>query len=395
MLETGDRAPRAPAGGRASRVLLVAGLVAVLAAILGIASRVRDRSALSDATRRDAAPVVSVLSAERGAPMEEILLPGNVQAFTDAPIYARTSGYVKKRYVDIGSHVTKGQRLADIDSPEIEQQLQQARADLNTAEANEHVAKLTADRYAELVKTDSVSRQDADNAAGELAARHAAVESSRANVRRLEQLVSFQQIEAPFEGVITARNTDIGQLIDTGAAGGVSRELFRIAATATLRVFVNVPQPQSGAAQLGLPVNITFAERPGRVFQGKVVRTANAIDPGTRTLLVEIALDNASGELLPGAYAEVHIKLAARTPAILLPVSALMFRAEGVRVAVLGAGNKATLVPVTLGRDYGTKVEVTSGLAPGAAVIDNPPDSIVDGQDVTVAKPAAKKDNAR
>jgi RND family efflux transporter MFP subunit len=395
MPETRDEAPQTAGGSRAPRYLLAAGLVAVLAAILGIASRVRDKSALGEATRKSAAPVVSVIVAESGAPKEEILLPGNVQAFTDAPIYARTSGYLKKRYVDIGARVTKGQRLADIDSPEIEQQLQQARADLGTAEANEHVAKLTADRYTELVKTDSVSKQDADNAAGELAARRAAVESARANVRRLEQLVSFQQIDAPFEGVITARNTDIGQLIDPGSSGGPARELFRIAATATLRVYANVPQAQSGAAQPGLSVNLTFAERPGRVFQGKVVRTANAIDPGTRTLLVEIALDNASGEILPGAYAEVHLKLATRTPAVLLPVSALMFRAEGTRVAVLTGGNKATLVPVTLGRDYGTRVEVTSGIEPGAAVIDSPPDSIVDGQEVAIAKPAAKKDAAR
>jgi RND family efflux transporter, MFP subunit len=314
------------------------------------------------------------------------VLPGNVQAFTDAPIYARTSGYLKKWYADIGARVRKGERLAEIDSPEVEQQLQAARADLGTAEANEHLAKATADRYLELIKTDSASRLDVDNAVDGLAAKRAAVESARANVRRLEQLVSFQKIDAPFDGVITARNTDVGQLIESGSAGGPARELFRIATTGTLRVFVGVPQTHSRAATPDLPVDVTLAERPGRKYRGKIVRTANSIDPATRTLLVEVDLDNAAGEILPGAYAEVHLHLPSGAPTLLLPVSALMFRAEGARVATVGHGNRAALVPVTLGRDFGTKIEILSGLAPGTPVIDSPPDSLTDGQQVQVVK---------
>jgi len=390
-----DRAstPAPPAPGpprRAGRAMLVVGAAALLAAGFGIASRVRAKSSLRDETQRTAAPVVSVIEPERGAPAREVVLPGSVRAFTDAPIYARTSGYLKKWYFDIGAHVKKGQRLADVDSPEIEQQLQAARADLATAQANERLAKITSDRFAELSKSDSVSKQEADNAAGALAARRAATESAQANVRRLEQLVAFEKIEAPFDGVITARNTDVGQLVDAGSSGGPARELFRMATTGTLRVFLNVPQASAAAAAPGLPVELTVAERPGHRYQGTIARTANSIDPATGTLLVEVNIRNAGGEILPGAYAEVHLKLPSGSPAWMVPVSALMFRAEGPRVATLGAGNRALLRPVTLGRDYGTKVEVTSGLEPGSRVIDSPPDSLVDGQEVRPVFQTAK-----
>lgn len=380
--------PGAPGRSSPSRVRLVLvaiALVAVLAATLGVVSRMRAKTALRDETRRTAAPTVSVVVPESGAPAREIVLPGNVQAFMEAPIYARTSGYLKKWHADMGQRVRKGQRLAEIDSPEIEQQLQAARADLANAEANEHLAKATADRYLELIKTDSASRLDLDNAVDGLAAKRAAAESARANVRRLQQLTAFQKIDAPFDGVITARNTDIGQLIDSGSGGGPARELFRIASTDTLRVFVNVPQTHSRAAAPGLPVDVTFAERAGKRYRGKIARTASSIDPATRTLLVEVDLDNAAGEILPGSFGEVHLQLPAGAATLLLPVSALMFRSEGVRVATVGPGDRTALVTVTLGRDYGTKVEVTSGLSPGARVIDSPPDSLVDGQQVRVA----------
>jgi len=393
--EPGAHAPPPAPAPRLRAVLIAIAVVAIIAAALGIGTRVRARTALKDATRATAAPTVAVVKPEPGAPAQELILPASVQAFTDAPIYARTSGYLKKWHADIGTRVRKGQRLAEIDSPEIEQQLQAARADLANARANEHLAKATADRYVELIKTDSASRLDLDNAVDGLAAKHAAADSAQSNVRRLEQMVAFQKIDAPFDGVITARNTDIGQLIDSGSSGGPARELFRISATDTMRIFVAVPQVHSRAAAPGVPVDVTFAERAGKRYRGKIARTTNAIDPATRTLLVEVDLDNAAGEILPGAFAEVHLQLASATPTLLLPVSALMFRSEGVRVATVAPGNRAALVPVTLGRDFGTKVEVTSGLAPGALVIDSPPDSLIDGQEIRIARPATASGDAK
>ncbi len=363
--------------------------VGILAAGFGIATRMHGRKTLRQETEASSAPVVSVLVPQRGAARQELVLPGSAQAFTDSPIYARTSGYLRKWYADIGARVRKGQLLAEIESPETDQQLLQARADLGTARANERLAKVTADRYLELIKSDSVSKQDVDNAVETLAARRAQVTSSEANVRRLQQIVAFERIEAPFDGVITARNTDIGQLVDAGSSGGASRELFHIATTGILRVFINVPQTVSAAAVPGVPVDVTLTERPGRAAAGKIVRNARSIDPGTRTMLVEIDLDNRDGEILPGAAVEAHLKLASGGTTWLLPVSALMFRAEGVRVAVLTQGGRASLLPVTLGRDYGTRIEITSGLPSGATVIDSPPDSLIDGQAVRVARPAA------
>ncbi len=362
------------------------GAAALILAGFGIATRVHSRNTLKNDAQKTAAPIVSVFEPERGAPMQEFLLPGTAQAFTDAPIYARTTGYMKKWYADIGARVRKGQLLAEIDSPEIEQQLQQAKADLGSAEANERLAKLTGDRYSELAKTDSVSKQEVDNASGGLAARHAATESARANVRRLQQMVGFERIEAPFDGVITARNANVGQLVDAGTGGGPGRELFHIATLDRLRVFIGVPQTGSAAAMPGLPVEVDVAERPGVRLPGKIVRNSNAIDPATRTMLVEIDLENRDGAILPGAAVQVHLKLAGGAPTLLLPVSALMFRSEGPRVATVVSGNRASLVPVTIGRDYGNKVEVTSGLKPGAAVIDGPPDSLIEGQQVQVMR---------
>lgn len=380
----GPAPPVSPKRTRAA--LAVIGIAALLVAGFGIVTRVRARNALKTDTQQSAAPIVSVFVPERGAPLQELVLPGTAQAYTDSPIYARTNGYLKKWYANIGERVKKGELLAEIDSPEIEQQLQQARADLGTAQANERLAKMTADRYVELAKTDSVSKQDADNAAETLAARRAATASAAANARRLEQMVSFSRIEAPFDGVITARNANVGQLVDAGGSGGSARELFHLATLDRLRVFIGVPQTAAASAGPGAPVRIELAERPGRFYEGKIVRNANAIDPATRTMLVEIDLENKGGEILPGAAVQAHLELRGAPSTLLLPVSALMFRSEGPRVATLGKDNRAHLAAVTIGRDFGNKLEITSGLEPGSPVIDNPPDSLVEGQAVKPAK---------
>jgi len=362
-------------------LLIVAGIV-----IAGVLPRVKARSALKIATNDLAIPTVSVARPKLGAPQTEIVLPGNIQAFTDSPIYARTNGYLKKWYVDIGARVKANQLLAEIETPEVDQELDQARADLNTAEANFALSKITADRYQDLLKTDSVSKQDVDNANGDYAAKKAMVAAAQSNVKRLEELQSFEKIYAPFDGVITARNTDIGHLINSGA-GAPATELFHIAAIQELRVYVNVPQQYSPSAKPGLTADLTLQELPGRRFKGTLVRTADAIDLATRTLLVEVDVDNRTGELLPGAYAEVHLKVPAGTPALILPVSALIFRSEGLQVGTVVDGNKAALKNVVLGHDLGNEVEVVSGLTPDDQVIVNPPDSLVPGEIVRIATP--------
>jgi RND family efflux transporter MFP subunit len=383
--------------GRAPRrswpaILAFIAIVAVfgIQAWRGIAGRARAMTALEKDTAEMAVPAVVVVTPKQGAPQEEITLPGAIQAFAEAPIYARTSGYLKRRYVEMGARVKANQLLAEIDAPELEQQLQQARSDLATAEANARLAQITADRYRDLVKSDSVSQQDADNAAGALDARKAAVESARANVRRLEQLQAFTRIYAPFDGVITARNTDVGALIDPGSSGGSARELFHIASTDTLRVFVNVPQVFSRVARPGITAELTLTEFPGRRFAGTLVRTAEAIDPASRTLLVEIDVANPKGELLPGAFAQVHLALPTPATTLVLPVNTLMFRSDGLRVAVVRADSRVAMVAVTLGRDFGTEAEILSGLNGDERVVASPPDSLTDGQMVRiVAAPGA------
>jgi RND family efflux transporter MFP subunit len=290
--------------------------------------------------------------------------------------------------VDIGSRVKAGQLLAEIDTPEVDQQLRQARADLRTSQANLNLSKITADRYADLLKTDSVSKQDADNAAGDFAAKGATVQSAQANVKRLEELQSFQKIYAPFDGVITARNTDVGALIDQGSGSGPRSELFHISQPDKLRVYVNVPQAYSQAAKPGMVADLVLSEFPGRPFHGKLARTANAIDPASRTLLVEIAVNNPTGTLFTGSYAEVHLKLPTAASNLILPVNTLLFRAEGLRVATVGDGQKVDLKPITLGHDFGSEVEVVAGLSGSENVIINPPDSIVSGQTVRIAQSA-------
>ncbi|HXO88924.1 MAG TPA: efflux RND transporter periplasmic adaptor subunit [Candidatus Acidoferrales bacterium] len=382
---TGNATPGAqqPATRRTGLWIILALLVIAAIVVAGLLPRLHARAALKDRTNDLAVPTVNVMHPKLGAPQTEIILPGNIQAFTDSPIYARTNGYLRKWYVDIGGRVKQGQLLADIETPEVDQALDQARADLNTAQANYQLSAITAKRYEDLLKTDSVSKQDVDNAHGDFEAKKATVDSAAANLKRLEELQAFEKIYAPFDGVITARNTDVGHLINSGA-GGPAAELFHIAAIRTLRVYINVPQQYSQAAKAGILANLTLQEFPGRKFPGKLVRTADAIDLASRTLLVEVDVDNAGGELLPGAYTEVHLEVPSGVPALILPVSALIFRGDSLQVGTLQDGNKASLQTVTLGHDLGSTVEIVAGLKPEDSVITNPPDSLVSGETVRV-----------
>jgi len=383
--ETGH-APRET--GSKHGVLITVIVLAIIAAVVigGIVPRLRAKEALQKETYDLAVPTVNVTHPKQGAPQTEIVLPGNMQAFTESPIYARTNGYLKKWYVDIGGRVKTGQLLAEIETPEVDQQLQQARSQLNTAKANYNLAQITSNRYQELKNTDSVAQQDVDNALGSERANAATVSAAEYQVKYLEQLESFRKIYAPFDGIITVRNTDVGHLINSGA-GSATAELFHIAAIHTLRVYINVPQQFSPAAKSGLPATLTLQEFPGRKFKGTLVRTANAIDLATRTLLVEVDVDNPTGELLPGAFAEVHLAVPSGAPTFILPVSALIFRAQGLQVGVVRDGKRAELANIILGRDFGSEVEVVSGLQADDQVIINPPDSLITGEEVRVAQP--------
>jgi RND family efflux transporter MFP subunit len=382
--------PAAPAAGarrrRGGLLLAVGALAAAGLAVAGIVPRMRAENDLARRTREGAAPAVQVFVPKPGAAAQEIALPGSIQAFQEAPIFARTSGYLRRWYADIGARVKQGQLLADIETPEVDRQLDQARADLATATANSELAELIAARYVELRKTDSIAQQDLDNAAGDAKAKRAMVNSAQANVKRLEQLQSFEKIYAPFDGVVTARNTDAGQLIDSGSASGPARELFHVAAIATLRVFINVPQIYSRSARPGTSAYLTLAEAPGKRFAGTLVRNANAIDQSSRTLLAEVDVDSRGGELLPGAYAQVHLDLGGETRTLVVPVSALIFQSEGLRLAVVDGESRAHLAPIVAGRDFGNALEVVAGIAPGQRVIDNPPDSLVEGQQVRIVQ---------
>jgi RND family efflux transporter MFP subunit len=318
-----------------------------------------------------------------------LVLPGTVQAYIEAPIYARTNGYLKTWSVDIGSTVKKGQLLAEIDTPEVDQQLAQAIADLATARANQALASTTNTRWKELLATESVSKQDADEKAGDAAAKIAIVESAAANVARLRQLESFKRVVAPFDGIITARNTDIGALINAGESAG--SELFRLADTDKLRIYVQIPEPYAAAAKPGLAAELRFTEQPGKGYAATTVRTANALDPALRTLQVELELDNPQHELFPGAYAEVHFNIASNARAVRLPANTILFRSPGPQVATVDAQHKIRLKSIVQGRDFGGTIEVLSGLTPDDAVVLNPPDSIFDGVTVRVAAPPAKQ----
>ena len=359
-------------------------IVIVVLAVHGIWKRHHNDEVLADTTQQLAAPSVIAIPPRAGSPVDNFVLPGNVTAYTDAPIYARTSGYLTKWYYDIGAHVKKGALLAEISTPELDQQLAQAQADLATAEATANNAHTQAERYQDLVKSDAVSKQDTETFVNQAASTSAAVRSAQANVQRLKELQAFEKVYAPFDGVVTARGTDIGQLVTQG--GGA--ELFHMQALQTLRVYVNVPQVYTQSIKRGEKINLSFPEHPGRMFQGTLVRTADAIDPTNRTLLVEIDVDNRKGELLPGSLAQVHFKTTSVGQTFIVPVSALIFRHEGLRVATVINDNVSHLVPVIIGEDNGATVEIVSGLNAGDRVIQDPPDSLIEGEKVRVESPS-------
>jgi RND family efflux transporter MFP subunit len=353
--------------------------------VSGILQRVKTSAALRTETAQMAVPTVSVVAPQRGAPSQEIVLPGNVQPYVTAPIFSRTNGYLQAWYFDIGAHVKKGQLLAVIATPEVDQQLGQSRSNLSTAEANLRLAEITKSRYEDLLKTHAVAQQDVDNAVGTYNANKSIVEADQANVKQLEALQSFEKIYAPFDGIITARNTDVGALVDSGSGGGVKTDLFHLSQVDRLRVYVNVPEVYSQATTSGLNAELTLAEFPGTTFSGKLVRTSQAINYETRTLLAEIDVINPTGKLLSGSYAEVHFKVQGKVSTYILPTETLLFRKEGLRIAAV-KDNKAQLLPVTPGRDFGDTIEIISGLQGNESVIVSPPDSVVNGEKVQIAQ---------
>lgn len=377
---------REPEKPRSTTPWIIAALFCLAVGLLiraGIHSRVQAEAVLARSTEQAATPTVAVVYPKSGSAAEEIALPGNTQAFTDTPVYARTSGYLKTWYVDIGARVHKGQLLAEIETPELDQQLEQAQADLKSAEANLQLAQITAARWKHLLETDSVSKQETDQAISNQSSKQAVVDANQANVRRLQQLQSFERIYAPFDGVITARNTDIGDLIQAGE-NTVPKELFHIAAIGKLRVYIPVPEVYAASAKTGEKVTLTLDEFPNEMFTGTLVRNSDAIDPASRTLNVEVDVDNPKGKLLPGAYTFVHLGVPPTAGAVTIPSNALLFRKEGLRVAVVSDG-KAHLEPITIGHDYGDRVEVIAGLSPRDAVIVDPSDSLEDGAAVRTA----------
>jgi RND family efflux transporter MFP subunit len=354
--------------------------------ISGIHSRVKAREELSARTIQLAVPSVSIVQPKKAAPAQEIILPGNIQPFISSPIYARTDGYLRKWYFDIGAHVKAGQLLALIETPEVDQQLAQARATLATAQANLELAQITRDRYQGLLIKHAVAQQDVDNAVGTYNANKAIVDADRANLQRYEALVSFEKVYAPFDGVITARNTDIGDLINSGSNTAARTDLFHVSQTGMLRVYVNVPEEYSQGIKPGQTASeIVLAEFPDRKFTGKLVRTADAINATTRTLLVEIDVPNPTDTLLSGSYAEVHLKVPSQNSTFLIPVSALIFRSQKLQVGVVKNG-KVTITDVTPGHDLGEEIEIVSGLKPDDQVVVNPPDSLVTGQEVQIVQ---------
>jgi RND family efflux transporter MFP subunit len=378
---------------RKAWVALAVAVIAVVALLgSGIWSRVKAGATLRMETAQAAVSAVSVVSPKQTAPTDEIILPGNVQPFITSPIYSRTNGYLKKWYFDIGAHVRKGQLLAVIETPEVDQQLEQARSNLLTAQANLELASITKSRYQGLLKSNAVSQQDVDNAVGSYNANAAIVEADKAAVQQYSALVSFEKVYAPFDGVITARNTDIGDLINSGSSSNVKTDLFHIAQPGKLRVYVNVPEEYSQGIKAGMTADLSLTEFPGRTFQGKLVRTAEAINLATRTLLIEIDVDNPKGTLLTGSYAEVHLAVSTHASTFLIPVNTLLFRTEGLRVGIVKDG-KVLLTAVTPGHDLGNQIEIVSGLKADDQIIVNPPDSIVSGQQVQIVQAALPGDS--
>jgi len=381
--------PPQPRKSRLFAALLFVVLALALVGAFTLLQRKSQYAALAKETEALAIPTVAVVHPAVEASEEGLVLPGTLQAYVESPIYARTNGYLKKWYRDIGSRARQGELLAEIDAPEVDQQLLQAKADLETAKANSNLSRITAARYEELIKTDGVSKQEVDNAAGDYAAKQAAQASAAANVKRLEELESFKHIYAPFSGVITRRNVDIGTLINAGN-GGATQQLFFLAQTDPIRVYVNVPESAAPSIRPGLAAYLDLTQFPGRKFQGKVVRTAEAIDPATRTLLTEVDVPNKSGELLPGGYAQVHLNVQIGGTRVQVPVNALLFRSEGLRAVVIDQNHKTHLQALTIGRDFGTSLEVLQGLTGNDWIVINPPDSLEDNQQVNVKEADVK-----
>jgi RND family efflux transporter MFP subunit len=387
MAET-SRASSGAAPARNIRRFFSAALVmAVVLVAWGEAHRLMARNALRQRATVESTPGVVTVRPTRSEEGEKLVLPGTVQAYIESPIYARTNGYLKSWYTDIGSTVRKGQLLAEIDTPEVDQQLAQAVADLATARANEALSNTTDRRWRGLLATESVSQQDADQKAGDAAAKRATAASAAANVSRLRELESFKHVLAPFDGVVTARHTDIGALINAGQSAG--SELFRVADTSKLRIYVQVPEPYAGAAQPGVRAELRFSEQAGKSYTATTVRTSNALDPTLRTLQVELELDNARHEIFPGAYAEVHFSLPGNAHSLRLPATTVLFRAPGPQVATVDSHNRVQLKSIVQGRDFGSSIEVLAGLDDGDQVVVNPPDSIINGVFVHVLSPAA------
>jgi RND family efflux transporter MFP subunit len=385
--------PPQPHKSRLFGLLFIAVIILVVLGAFTLFQRRSQYQALAKETETLAVPTVAVIHPTTEASEEGLVLPGSMQAYVESPIYARTNGYLKKWYRDIGSRVRKGELLADIDTPEVDQQLLQARADLETSQANANLSHITATRYGDLIKTDSVSKQEVDNAAGDLAAKQAGVASSQANVHRLSEMESFKHIYAPFSGVITRRNVDLGTLINAGN-GGSTQQLFALAQTDPIRVYVNVPENAAPSIHAGLPAHLDLTQFPGRKFLGTVVRTAEAIDPVSRTLLTEVDVPNKTGELLPGGYAQVHLDVQISGDRLQVPVNALLFRSEGLRAVVVDSDHKLHLQPLTIGRDYGVSLEVLQGLRGADWIVLNPADSLEEGQHVNVKEPAPQASGA-
>jgi RND family efflux transporter MFP subunit len=368
---------------------IVAGILAAMLLgiliVVGIFTRVHAEASLARTARQDAVLSVAVTTPMQGATAQEITLPANTQAFIDTPIYARTSGYLRKWYADIGTHVHSGQLLAEIDTPELDQQVRQAQSDLATAQSNQEIAQITAERWTKLLAKNAVSKQETDQAMSDFRGRQSALAAAEANVKRLQQLQGFERIYAPFDGVITARNIDIGSLIQAGDSNPPRAELFHMASTDKLRLFVPVPEVYTNQVRNGSHVAVTSDAVPDAKFTGTIVRNSDAIDISSRTLNVEVDVVNTEHKLLPGQYAFIHLPIPPSGSSMTLPSGALLFRGEGLRVGVVRNG-RVQLVPIRIGHDYGAKVEVTSGLAAQDQVILNPPDSLADGERVNVEK---------
>jgi len=379
--------PKLPPAAPRKALLMVGVALAllILGALITMLVRIHNGDVLAKETEQESIPTVAIVHPVAEKPDEELVLPGTMQAYEESPIYARTNGYLLRWYKDIGSRVRKGELLADIDTPEVDQELIQARANRQQIVAQLDLARINAERYANLRKTDSVSQQEADQQSSGYEQAQANLAAADANVRRLEELESFKHVYTPFSGVLTKRTVDPGALINAGVSGAAGKELFDIAEVDPLRVYVSVPQNYAPSIKTGMDAVVTLQEYPGEKFKGTVVRTAEAIDPATRTLLTEVDVPNKQGQLLPGSFGEVHFRVGLNAQKVTLPVNTMLFRQEGARVAVVGSDGEVQLRPITIGRDYGTTLEILGGVNIGDRVIINPADSLEEGQRVNVA----------